>query len=282
MSLDIKIYQRKFQPHAGKAIQALLDGFKRHGVKAEWMYQGYYKPSDLAVIWGVRFPNIIQGQKEHSGDYLVLERGYFKDRMNYFSLGYNGLNGRAEFHAENSPPDRWEKHGVEVKPWKTDGKYILLMGQVSGDQSLQGINLRIWYQEVIDKVKTLTDMPIFFRPHPLARQQEIGLDCDRYERGPLIESLQDAYLVITFNSNTGVDAVLNGIPAIAMDRGSMAWDMAQHGIIRDRPDRTEWSYNLERITPDRTQWLYDLGYKQWLPEEIASGEAWAHLKRRYA
>jgi len=270
MSLDIRIYQRPFQPHAGKAIQALLDGFKRHGAKAEWMHQSHYKPSDLAVIWGVRFPNIIQGQKQHGGDYLVLERGYFRDRMNYFSLGYNGLNGRAEFHAENSPPDRWQKHGVKVKPWKTDGKYILLMGQVSGDQSLQAINISDWYREIIEKVKSLTDMPIFFRPHPNARQQKTGLKCDRYERGPLNEVFQDAYLAITYNSNSATDAVLNGIPAIGMDRGSLAWDMVQHEI------------SLEQFMPDRTQWLYDLGYKQWLLEEIASGEAWEHLKKRYA
>jgi len=269
MSLDIRIYQRSFQPHASKRIQDFLNGLKRHGFKGSWANQAHYRPSDLAVIWGHRFPHIIKGQKEYGGDYLVMERGYFKDRMTYCSMGYNGLNGRAEFLAENSPPDRWEKHGTEVKSWKTDGKYILLMGQVSGDQSLQGINIRMWYQEVIEKIKGLTDMPVFFRPHPVARQQETGLDCDGYERGTLAESLQDAYLAITFNSNTGVDAVINGIPVIAMDKGSMAWNMAQHEIT------------LEQSMPDRNQWLYDLGYKQWLPKEIANGDAWEHLKRKY-
>jgi len=269
MNLSVKIYQRNFQPHAGNAIQALLDGFKRHGIKAEWKNKHYYKPSDLAVIWGVRFPEIIQGQKAHGGDYLVLERGYFRDRMTYFGLGFNGLNGHAEFHAEGSPPDRWEKHGVEVKPWKTDGRYILLMGQVSGDQSVRHLHISDWYKEVIEKVKSLTDMPIFFRPHPKARQQETGLNCDGYERDALDEAFGQAYCAVTYNSNSSVDAVLNGIPAIAMDRGSMAWDMARHEI------------SLEQFMPDRMQWLYDLAYKQWLLEEIADGEAWEHLKKRY-
>jgi hypothetical protein len=56
---------------------------------------------------------------------------------------------------------------------------------------------------------------------------------------------------------------------IAIDRGSMAWDMARHEIT------------LKRITPNRDQWLYDLAYKQWTLEEIAAGEAWEHLKKRY-
>jgi len=269
--LDIKIYQRSFQPHAGERIQNFMTGLKRHGLKATWANQAHYSPSDLAVIWGVRFPHIIQGQKKCGGDYLVMERGYFRDRMKYCALGFNGLNGRAEFHAENSLPDRWQKHGMKIKPWKHDGKYILLMGQVSGDQSLREMIISTWYKKVITKVRSLTDMPIFFRPHPLARRHDLDLGCDRYERGePVAESLQGAYLVITYNSNTGVDAVLNGIPVIAIDEGAMAWDLARHEIT------------LERYMPDRTQWLYDLAYKQWLPEEIANGEAWEHLKKRYA
>ena len=143
------------------------------------------------------------------------------------------------------------------------------MGQVSGDQSVQAINISNWYKETIAKVRSLTNMPVFFRPHPVARQQETGLDCDRYERGPLNEVFQDAYCVITYNSNSATDAVLNGIPAIGVDRGSLAWDMVQHEIT------------LEQFMPDRTQWLYDLGYKQWTLKEIADGEAWEHLKRRY-
>jgi len=271
MSLDIKIYQRAFQRHATTYIKAFIQGLQRHGIDAAWKNDQDYSPCDLAVIWGHRHPHIIAGQKESGKDYLVMERGYFGDRMKYCSLGYNGLNGRAEFHAENSSPDRWEKHAVDIEPWKIDGKYILLMGQVSGDQSLQGINIRNWYREVIEKIRNLTNMPVFFRPHPVARRQEINLDCDRYERGTLAESFQDAYLAITFSSNSGVDAVINGIPTIAMDRGSMTWDygMARHEI------------SLERYTPNRTQWLYDLAYKQWTIDEMARGEAWEHLRQRY-
>ena len=269
MSLKIRIYQRQFQPHANKPTQALMEGLKRHGVTSEWEHQTHYRPCDLAVIWGVRFPHIIQGQKDCGGDYLVIERGYFADRMTYCSLGFNGLNGYAEFLAENSPPDRWEKHGVEVKPWKVDGEYILLMGQVRGDQSVKDMDTRIWYEKAMSQIKAITDMPVYFRPHPQARQFEGLMDCAGYKTGTLEEAFEGAACAVTFNSNSGVDAVLNGVPVIAMDRGAMAWDMAQHEII------------LEHYLPDRTQWLYDLAYKQWTLEEISNGEAWAHLKRKY-
>jgi len=269
MSLSIKVYQRTFQPHANKFIKAFIDGLKRHGMKAEWLHESNYKPSDLAVIWGVRFPHIIKGQKDCGGDYLVMERGYFRDRLKYCSLGYNGLNGNAEFLAENSPPDRWEKHGVEVKPWKTDGEYILLLGQVRGDQSVKHLDIRDWYREVVTEVKRQTDMPIYFRPHPQARQFDGIMQVEGYKTGTLEEAFEGAARAITFNSNSGVDAILNGVPLIAMDRGSMAWEVAQNEI------------EMEHVLFDRTQWLNDLAYKQWTLEEIARGKAWTHLKRKY-
>ncbi|MFO7971577.1 MAG: hypothetical protein R6U40_07485 [Desulfobacterales bacterium] len=269
MSLNIKIYQRQFQPHAGKPATAFISGLKRHGLTAEWLHQTRYKPCDLAVIWGVRFPHIIQGQKECGGDYLVIERGYFRDRMAYCSLGFNGLNGRAEFLAKDMPPKRWFHHGVKIEKWKTGGDYILLMGQVEGDQSLNGKNIRHWYERVMTRVKELTDMPVYYRPHPQSRRFVGRLRCAGYKTDSLEESLSGAMCAITYNSNSGVDAVLNGVPVIAMDRGSMAWDVAQHEITMDM------------YLPDRMQWLFDLAYKQWTLEEIANGEAWDHLKRKY-
>lgn len=270
MSLKINIYQRTFQPHANKFIKCFIDGLKRHGVKSEWLHESKYKQSDLAVIWGVRFPHIIKGQKECDGDFLVMERGYFRNRLRYCSLGFNGLNGYANFHSENSPGDRWSKHGVQVKPWKDTGDYILLMGQIGGDQSVKHCNILKWYQKVISEIKEITDIPIWFRPHPNGRKNYDLTGLAGYKLGKLEEDLERALKVVTFNSNSGVDAVINGVPVIAMDRGSMVYEVAQNDI------------RIENELFDRTQWLNDLAYKQWTMKEIAKGEAWEHLKRRYA
>jgi len=268
--LNITFYQRTFQAHASKYFEAFVKGLKRHGYKAEWLSDESYKPCDLAVIWGLRFPHIIEGQKDSGQDYLVMERGYFGDRNEYCSLGFNGLNGRAEFHADKSPPDRWQKHRIDIEPWHIGGDHYLLMGQVNGDQSLYSTDIRKWYKDVIAKLKNITSRPILFRPHPLARQHDKGLDVDGVKAGCTIgEAFEGTYCAITYNSNSGVDAVLNGIPLITMDQGSMAWDLALHEIT------------TERITPLRDQWLYDLAYKQWTMDEMASGEAWDHLKKRY-
>jgi hypothetical protein len=270
MSFSVRLYTRDLQHHARNWIVAFQEGLKKHGFKdVKWLNSNNYKPCDLAVIWGARHPNIIEGQRIHYGDYLILERGYFRDRKAFASCGYNGLNGYADFLAEDSPPDRWEKHGIQIAPWKTDGYYILLMGQVNGDQSLRNSNISIWYQKTINEIREITEMPIYYKPHPLSRQQAIH-NVDGFMNGSLEDAFKGAYMAVTFCSNSGVDAILNGISLIAMNQGSMAWSMARNEIT------------MRRYFPDRTQWLYDLAYKQWTLEEYENGTAWEHLKKKYA
>ena len=103
-------------------------------------------------------------------------------------------------------------------------------------------------------IREFYDLPIVWRPHPKgsAKQPSGTALCT----GTLEESLAGAALTVAYNSNTGVDSVLAGVPHICLDRGAMAWDVAGHEIDGTFP------------TFDRSQWAYDLAYKQWLPHEF--------------
>ena len=101
-----------------------------------------------------------------------------------------------------------------------------------------------------------------FRPHPRYPQQFV-----KFNRlnGSLSEALGLAKMVVTYNSNSGVDAVLAGVPTVTYDEGAMAWDVTSHNV----------GY---LVTPERNEWCYRMAYTQWSPEEISNGEAWEHLK----
>lgn len=88
-------------------------------------------------------------------------------------------------------------------------------------------------------------------------------------RGSFADDLENARLVVTFNSNSAVESVIAGVPAIAMDMGSMAWPVTAH-MLEDVNSP---------VRCDRTQWAHDLAYTQWNLDEMRSGEAWAHLSR---
>ena len=85
---------------------------------------------------------------------------------------------------------------------------------------------------------------------------------------PIEKAISKAKVVVTINSNAGVDAALAGKPVISLDRGSMVWDISEH----DFKNINNPKFN------NRTQWCNDIAYAQWHPSELESGEAWNHLK----
>lgn len=217
--------------------------------------------SDVAICWGIRHLHEIS---QHYETVVVMEQGYFSNRLQNLSVGIGGLNGRANFGNQDSPSDRWEKHGVSMQDWKEDGDYYLIMGQVDGDMSIDGVNIHTWYRTIADEIEQKTDVPVYFRPHPLSRNSS-GLI--QMLDGELESALSDAKGVITYNSNSAVDAALAGIPVLAHDQGSMAWDIAAHSI--------DELINFEY--PDREQWAYNLAYAQWTQNELIDGTAWSHI-----
>jgi hypothetical protein len=217
--------------------------------------------ADTCVCWGVRHMNLL---KPYYKKIVVIERGYFNDRMTHYSFGVGGLNGNADFNNANSKPDRWIKHGTGLHTWNRNGEYYLVMGQVSGDMSISGINIDAWYRKITDELLEKTDMPVYFRPHPLSRQYGSGLSI---MNGSLSDALSGACGVITYNSNSGVDAILSGAPTMAQDRGSMTWDICAKSV----------NQLLDYDYPDRSQWAYNLAYTQWTLDELKDGTAWNHL-----
>ena len=224
-----------------------------------------HEQARACVLWGTRNMHLM-GKYE---TVYILEAGYFRDRLSFYSLGIGGLNGRAHFNNEDSPSDRWIKHGVARQPWRHHGDYILIMGQVPGDMALENININQFYADMLYQIRNFTHMPVFFRSHPLA-QQKAPEDIPILPARSLDEAFKDAAMVVTYNSNSGVDAALAGVPVYAHDIGSMAWPIAAHSIKR--------LFNFGY--PDRRQWLYNLAYTQWTVDELTRGEAWEHICKR--
>ena len=269
MSLDVVIY-RAGQEWAKPKLDAFIEGLRKHRIEPTERRAGDWRQSDLAVVWAHRDAELHDMQRDAGNHYLVLERGYIGDlenRRRWTSIGYDGLNGRADFCNADVGPARWEKHFARfMQPWKEDGDYALLMGQVRGDASLAGLKIEGWYAATTRVLNEL-GWTVMFRPHPN--------DPTPAPNGAfsLVGSLESAFgsagVVVTWNSNSGVDAVLGGVPAVSMDRGSMAWEVTAH----DLDDCF--------IKPDRAAWSAKLAWTEWNDDEISGGNAWDHLKQKF-
>lgn len=242
----------------------LLESLRRDGWHASIHRHREYQPSDLCVVWGARNSVMMDAQRHHGGLTLIAERAYVGDRFHWSSLGYGGLNGRADFCNANVCGDRWQRYFVnEMQPPRSGGKYVLLIGQVPRDAALSnlpGHTLDPWIKRMQAELPSLYGLPVRYRPHPQVAPVHTTLEQD----------LIEAAFCVTYNSNSGVIAALAGVPVVAVDKGSMAWAVAARA-----PDPNA------RL-PDRTDWAAKLAYCQWTPREISDGTAWAHLRQAYA
>lgn len=239
----------------------------------------HYVPSDVAVVFGVYKSrvkashargNVIQQQRQNNLDVIVLETGYVNrgdGENHHYAAGWNGLNGRADFRNDKSPPERWNKLGVQLRPY-SPGKNIVLCGQVPWDASVDNVKIEKWLKETAEAIKAVTDRPIVFRPHPLAQVDSLP-GCEYHYGSPLEDDLKDAHAVVTFNSNSAVEAAIYGKPVFAADEGSMAWKIANK----------DWTALVDPVYFDRKQWAAELAYTQWTPDEFREGLAWHHLTR---
>ena len=247
--------------HQGSWAEAFAEGLKRHGWEAQISTDCL--KADLVAMWSTRRQDVIKQVRAECREIVIAERGYMGDRKRYCSVSFGGeLNGRAEFRGPFGDASRFERLFADlIKDWNpTPNGYALIMGQVDGDMSTKGVDLVRWYRHA-SKVMEAQGWRVKMRLHPLAggsgyaayRESQMASTDD------LAADLAGAGVVVTYNSNSGVDAALAGRPVIAMDRGSMAWDVAGHAFD-------------EIVMPDRSAWAPRLAWCQWSKDEMRSGE----------
>jgi len=261
--MNIAIVASPGARHQVSHASALKAGLKRHGIDAQIVNTHNAARSETVACWGWRTCAV---HRASGRQVLVMERGYIGDRFAWTSLGWNGLNGRATFGRREDGGERFRAHHAGLmKPWRAGGSYVLIAGQVPGDAALAGRCLRGWYEQQAQRAAAY-GLPVKFRAHPLAYRRGGVSDVPGAESigGELADNLQRAALVITYNSNTAVESILAGVPTVAVDAGSMAWDVA----LPDLPK------SLAVPEPDRLTWAHRLAWNQFTLAEIESGFAW--------
>jgi hypothetical protein len=233
--------------------------------------------SDVDVIWSVLWngrmaanKRIWEDNRRNKKPTIVLEVGGIK-RGTTWKVGLNGINRDAFFSSMGNNSVRADKLGLSLKPWRTNGSYILICGQ--HEKSLQWENMpnmTAWLGNTINTIRENTDLPIYWRPHPRYPVQYVEQDFkDVIRQTPnKLEStyddydfnVRDAWATVCWSSNPGPHSIIAGIPAF-VGPSSLAYDVA--------------SSNLDDILfpsmPDRRQWLNDYAHTEYTLEEISAG-----------
>jgi hypothetical protein len=229
--------------------------------------------ADINVIWSVLFNGRMAGNKavwEQQKPTIVLEVGGI-NRGTTWKVGLNGINRDAYFGPSGNSSDRVRLLGLQVKPWKYDGEYILVCGQ--HDKSLQWKDMpamATWVHDTITFIRAQTDRPIIFRPHPRCPLPAIEHDFKGVKRQDP-KQIKDTYddfdmqfnniwATVSWSSNPAIHSIINGVPAFT-GPSSLAFDVAEQNLR-----------NIENpLYGDRTQWLNDYAHTEYTIQEISQG-----------
>ena len=235
--------------------------------------------ADVNVIWSVLWHGrMAKNQKvwDYNKPTIVLEVGGIK-RGTTWKAGLNGINRDGNLGPSGNNNNRARSLGLELKPWRKTGDYILICGQ--HDKSLQWANMppmSKWIMHTIETIQLYSDKPILFRPHPRCPLLDIESQYKNvYRQQPkkLLNTYDDfdmsfnnIWATVNWSSNPGIHSVINGVP-IFTGPSSLAWPVSNTG--------TE---TIENPTmPDRQQWLNDYAHTEYTVDEIKQGVPLTYL-----
>jgi len=236
---------------------------------------GGHKP---ATERGQVIGRLMEHQKQAGDRHIVTDLGFIYRRSEYWSVGWDALNGRANFCNKNMDSKRIDKWGIKLQPWKVNKSgCVLFCLQLPWDAAVVNTHYPTYIKNTVEALLSSSQRDIVIREHPkiseggcaqtpIAHEYSAivqdALKNDRVTRtgSTLKEDFDNAWCVVSYNSNSTVEAAIYGVPSFVSDKGSMSWDVSGHDLNIENP-----------ILPERHQWLCDLSYTQWNGDEIAKG-----------
>ena len=270
MSLVVAVYKSK-NDFIIPWLKAFSTGLKYHGYKIKERENNptvnHLKThgADIHLFWGLKNAQGIVEHCRQSGQLpICIEHGFTQDRMLFSSINLWGLNGESELVVPDHDNSRCSKHNWAITPRNTGNvtDLTIIMGQVTGDMSLKGINIYDWARAKYQSLKN-TSSNIQFKPHPKE-------DPKRYEdleipiyTGSMQAAIAEANNIVTYSSTSAVDAWLHNVPATA-----------------DSPVSMVYKYQNDQDESAKTRWLNEISYRQFNKEEFSSGYAWDLYKEQ--
>jgi hypothetical protein len=215
------------------------------------------REDDVFVTWN-RFPNVesVAQEFERTGALvLVAENPWVKPtgdkREGMVALCSGHHNGAGTWPVGDRA--RWSSFGIELSPWRSSGKRVLVLPQRGYGESGVAMPLT-WPQNVTARISQFTDRPVTIRPHP-------GLF---HTKEP---DFTKTWCAVTWASGAAIKALVAGIPVFYEMREWIGGAAARCGL----------RYIEEPYVGDRLPMFERLAWAQFWLDEIETGEPFARF-----
>lgn len=180
---------------------------------------------------------------------------YYGDHAYFHRHKYYRVTKNALFHKGQGKSDmkRIAQFHHKALKWVRGGKIIICPQSDTFFRLRYNTTQQDWVDGVISELKKYTD-----RRFVLHQKRDVK---------PLRECFYDTHCVIVHSSNSAVEALMHGVPAICL-ADCTASNMSRNSIA-----------DVENLLypENRYEWAGVLADNQWTLQEIASGMAWRKL-----
>jgi hypothetical protein len=289
------------------AVETLAELKEKFNIDLHLSYDQEIGPCDIGVQFGTLKDRSAdhhvtkQSVAENSQNIIYIETPLLsrtideKNNYNYYRVGVNGyLHNQGTFYLDSQlDPQRLERliDDKLIQPfpgWHTTSyKSVLILCQLPGDSSLRGQRMSEWLLDTVESIRAQSDRKIAVRLHPAMSAKgrsefygEIGGILFRNYKNitwrtglttTLKQDLDSADVCVAYSSGSSVDAILAGVPVIAMDEGNFAWPISSNTLA---------DLNNPRLASDEeiSAWMMSLANSQWTSQEMHSGQVWTHVE----
>ena len=228
---------------------------------------------EVAIFYGLAggLAKLLADYRDSGRKAFYIDLGYWGRRKlsrwdGNHKIALNSRHPTAYFQQKPKPPQRFNEFGIPIRPWRTSGRHVVVIGMSAKAAAAEGLRPHQWETETILRLRQLTDRPIIYRPKPNWDEAK-PIPGSLFGKGPSLEQhLVDCHAVVAHHSNAAVDALLAGVPCICPDGVASVLSGHQLEQIEAPP------------TPDgREQFAYDLAWTQWSVDEMQEGRVYQYL-----
>jgi hypothetical protein len=226
----------------------------------------YENTTGPIILRGIMKHKIMKRCQQDHRDFYYVDTGYFGNEKS--SSNPNGWkywhrivkNDLQHGEIISRPDDRFKQFNKMFKPWKKDGRKILIAAPDEKPCKFYNTTQQEWIENTINNLKQYTDRPVVVRERAPKR-------IDRITTDTLQSALDnDVFALVTFNSVAAVESIFHGIPAFTLAPANAASPVSLQDL-----SKIENPYY-----PDEDKlyaWGCHLSYGQFHISEMASGKA---------
>lgn len=209
-------------------------------------------------------------QKENK-DFYFMDHGYFTNAHDTPHWLRITKNKHCQNVLQEKPTDRYEKYfRQDIKAWNKQGSKILVLPPTNAIANF--FNVEDWLNVTLKTLKENTDRIIDVREkpyNPTIAVDHVGatvkIDKPTNHQGRI--NWPDYYATVTYNSNTMIASLANGVPIFCDPNNCAAAPISE----------TDFTKIETPQYGDRMALYSSLAYNNWSLKEMSDGTAWRML-----